>query len=67
MFLDDADPAWDDWEDRTLGRIELERVILRLPTQQRIAVQKWLRDEALTNAESNALYHAKRNLRNALR
>lgn len=47
-------------------RMDLQEAILQLPTMQRIAVQKWMRDESLTGSESNALYHAKRNLRKCL-
>ena len=48
-------------------KIDLHRAIVALPTMQRIAVLKWLRDEKLTNAEHNALYHAKESLRKCLK
>lgn len=56
----------DGFEDEVIARLDMERLILALPTKQRIAVQKWMRDEPLTNAEANAFYHAKQSLRNAL-
>ena len=65
---------FDSWtEDRTNGfeddaviRMDLHRLIVALPTQQRIAVQKWMRDESLTAAERMSLTRAKRSLAQAL-
>ena len=64
------DPTCYDDEDFTKHsdmKLDLHKAIIALPTRQRIAVFKWLRDEKLTTAEHNALYHGKKNLRKWLK
>lgn len=75
MFPDDdkvrwietiSDPARGNWEDDVIERLDMERAILGLPTMQRIAVQKWMRDERLTASERMNLTRAKKRLRETL-
>lgn len=56
----------DGFEDASVLRMDLHKLIIALPTQQRIAVQKWMRDEKLTAAERMSLTRAKRTLGRAL-
>lgn len=53
----------EDFTKQSDSKMDLHSAIVQLPTMQRIAVFKWMRDEKLTSAEHNAFYHAKKNLR----
>lgn len=48
-------------------RIDLHKAIMRLPTMQRLAMLKRLRDEPLTHAEEEALRRAKVSVRKWLK
>lgn len=63
MSFADFEP---DFSDEANLRVDIQRLVLQLPTMQRIAVQKWMRDERLTAAERMSLTRAKRNLMVAL-
>lgn len=63
MSFADIEP---DFSDEANLRVDIQRLVLQLPTMQRIAVQKWMRDERLTAAERMSLTRAKRNLMVAL-
>ena len=62
MFPHDCYDHEEDFANHSDIKMDLHRAIVQLPTMQRIAVMKWMRDEKLTSAEHNAFYHAKRNL-----
>ena len=70
IWVDASTELWDQedgFEKHVDIKIDLHRAILRLPSMQRIAVLKRLRDEKLTHAEEEALSQAKRGLRKWLK
>lgn len=56
----------EDFSTHSDTKIDLHRAIVQLPTMQRIAVLKWMRDEKMSAAERMAFTRAKRNLEKVL-
>lgn len=67
MSLHDCYDHEDDFSTQSDTKMDLHLAIVQLPTMQRIAVLKWMRDEKLTHNEQDAFYNAKRNLRKWLK
>ncbi len=53
-------PDEEDDFSRADHRIDLEKAIHRLPSWQRVATHKWIRDEVLTASERKAFSEAKK-------